>query len=206
MNLDEVAKKYYTDKNIDGHHYTKIYEKYFDKIKNKNNTILEIGVYNGESVKLWREYFSSSKIYAIDINKDCKQYEDDRIKIFIGNQSDINFLETVIQQIGELDIVIDDGSHLIADYVTSFNYLFPKLKNNGLYIIEDTNYDGGRKDFIDFIEFLVNGVTFNRIPNIGDRIKAISHYGNKITSKLTEVQSIIYNISMYNNIIFIRRD
>ncbi len=57
----------------------------------------------------------------------------------IGDQSDYNFLHQVIQQSSEaFDIVIDDGSHRIAHQLKSFDFLFPKMSDHGIYVIEDT--------------------------------------------------------------------
>ena len=88
---------------------------------------------------MWAEFFPNATIYGIDVNPLCKQYESERIKIFIGSQADGRFLDDCLRQIGrEPDIVIDDGSHRPEHQIASFNALFPRLSTHGIYVVEDT--------------------------------------------------------------------
>lgn len=136
-NLDKLARLYGTDKYEHG--YTEIYTKYFEKIKHKKLRILEIGIgggentkYGGNSLKMWAKYFPQSDIFGIDIyDKSLLDYR--RIKTFLGNQTDEEFLS----QFSNLDIIIDDGGHINTDVIKSFEILFPKLNIFGFYIIED---------------------------------------------------------------------
>jgi len=90
----------------------------------------------GASLRMWKKYFPRSRIYAIDIH-DKSALQEDRIQIFRGSQADEGFLNEVFKQIGSLDIVIDDGSHVNAHVLTSFRTLFPLLKEGGIYAAED---------------------------------------------------------------------
>ncbi|SVE63770.1 uncharacterized protein METZ01_LOCUS516624, partial [marine metagenome] len=70
-------------------HYFDIYERHFRRFVNKQPTILEIGVWNGGSLKMWQDYFGNGvQIIGIDINPECKQFEQGNIEIFIGSQDD----------------------------------------------------------------------------------------------------------------------
>lgn len=141
-NLMRLAKDCGTDK-IGGHSYAKIYSEIFHKLRFKKLKILEIGVggdedpdSGGGSLRMWMRYFPKSMIYSIDIyNK--SRLQKNRIKIFQGNQADETFLKSVGSQIGPLDIIIDDGSHIASHVITSFKALFPFLKEGGIYAIED---------------------------------------------------------------------
>lgn len=64
--------------------------------------------------------------------------EEDRIRIFQGSQIDKVFLDKVVSESGDLDVIIDDGSHINDHVIQTFQYLFPKLKKGGVYVIEDT--------------------------------------------------------------------
>ena len=87
---------------------------------------------------MWREYFPNSNIYGIDIDPRCKQFQSDRIKIYIGSQSDPEITgAAVADAVGGFDIILDDGSHVNSLTLKSFELLFPHLKRGGLYIIED---------------------------------------------------------------------
>lgn len=141
-------------------HYFNIYEFWFKKYKNTPVVILEIGVFQGGSLKMWRDYFGvEAIIYGIDINPMCKQFETKNTKIFIGSQEDEKFLEHVKNQIPKLDILIDDGGHSMNQQITSFKSLFGHIKDDGIYLCEDLhtsywkNYGGGFKNKNSFIEF-----------------------------------------------------
>jgi hypothetical protein len=141
-NLSKLARIYGTDKYEHG--YTPIYTNYFQKRKLQILNVLEIGIgggvdtkKGGNSLKMWAKYFPHAAITGIDIyDKSLIDYR--RIKTMIGSQSDRNFMK----QFTNLDIVIDDGSHVNSDIIASFNVLFPNLNPGGLYCIEDTHTSG----------------------------------------------------------------
>ncbi len=90
-------------------------------------------------LELWKELFPNAKIYALDINPECTEYEDwPRVKITIGSQNDPVALEEWTQQVTDpIDVIIDDGSHVMEHLKTSFMHLFPKLRPGGIYVLED---------------------------------------------------------------------
>lgn len=142
-NLDELGKIYKTDK-IDGHFYTQHYTTHFKKFKFKKIHLLEIGVggysnpkEGGNSLRMWKAYFPFAKIFSIDIF-DKSPLQERRVKIFKGSQTDKTFLDQVTKEVNSLDIIIDDGSHINDDVIKTFKILFPKLKDGGIYVIEDT--------------------------------------------------------------------
>lgn len=147
MNLNELAKKYMTDKKVPdgikcqnglfGHGYVESYEKI---LKNKKiKSMLEIGVSFGGSLKMWDEFFNyNTKIVGVDIEEKrfkIKNLENERIKIKIGDQSDEKFLKTLGDDL--YDFIIDDGSHKSEHQITSFKILFNYLNSGGIYVIED---------------------------------------------------------------------
>ena len=142
-NLNRLGRIYGTDKFI-GHFYTPHYMTHLSKFKYKKINLLEIGVggyedpdSGGHSLRMWKKYFPFGRIYSIDIH-DKSKLQENRIKIFKGSQIDINFLNRITNEIGELDIIIDDGSHINEHVIKTFNILFPKIKDGGIYVIEDT--------------------------------------------------------------------
>ncbi len=141
--LSEIGKYYGTDKANESHSfmnlsYLDIYEKYFDELRDKDISVLEIGVKDGESLIAWRSYFTNAKIYGMDIDPRCKQLEERNIRIEIGSQDDIEFLHNCFGQETNFDIIIDDGSHVNGFTIASFEYLFNnRLNSGGIYIIED---------------------------------------------------------------------
>jgi SAM-dependent methyltransferase len=122
-------------------HYFWVYEKHFAHLRDKEFKMLEIGVLNGGSLEMWRNYFPKAKIVGIDINPDCRNHEqaDKNIFVRIGDQSDEKFLQDLIDEFGEFDLILDDGSHHVDHVNRTFQYLYPKLKDGGIYFIEDTH-------------------------------------------------------------------
>lgn len=136
--LTDLAVKYDSDK-FGGHDYTRIFEEKFLPLKNNPISLLEIGIFHGASLKMWEEYFKHGHIYGLDI-VDKSEFNTDRITTLLGSQNDVEFLNKVGNTIHRpIDIIIDDGSHINSDVITSFKALFKYVSPlNGLYIIEDT--------------------------------------------------------------------
>jgi hypothetical protein len=150
-NLDKLAIIFLTDKATikknkkTGHGYSINYSTHFQKIRKNKIKLLEIGIgghtrsdAGGNSLRMWKRYFKKGRIYGVDIY-DKKRFEEKRIKIFQGDQNDVDFLKNLYKKIGSIDIIIDDGSHVNEHVITSFTTLFPLLNNGGIYAIEDTH-------------------------------------------------------------------
>jgi len=100
--------------------------------------VLEIGVWRGGSLGLWREYFGREAIiFGIDIDPVSATWGVSDAEIRIGSQTDTTFLSSVVNEMGGVDIVIDDGSHLSEHVVTTLRHLWPLLSDGGIYLIED---------------------------------------------------------------------
>ena len=152
-NLDRLGRIYKTDK-VGAHFYTPYYSLHFQKFKYKRVNLLEIGVggyenptAGGESLRMWKKYFPFGQIFSLDIH-DKSALQEKRIKIFKGSQVDIEALNNICNEIKPIHLIIDDGSHINEHVITTFEFLFPKLTNGGIYVIEDTqtsywkNYGG----------------------------------------------------------------
>jgi hypothetical protein len=135
--LTELGDKHCPTKRY--HNYLVYYWLHLRDVREQVRTVIEIGLETDRSVKMWREFFPNATIYGIDINPKCKEFESDRIKVFVGAQQDTKFLAACLETIGAApDVVIDDGSHLVHHQVATFNYLFPRLSDHGIYVVEDT--------------------------------------------------------------------
>jgi hypothetical protein len=150
--LDEIGQKYGTDK-VD-HGYLPHYERLFAPLRCEPFNMLEIGVYEGASIRMWHEYFSAARIVDLDVN--VRALEDDlrRYKFVHGDQTDLLLLELLAQEY-RFRLVIDDGSHLWAHPVFTFETLFPWTQPGGFYVCEDIltsygefahQYHGGAKE------------------------------------------------------------
>jgi tetratricopeptide (TPR) repeat protein len=112
------------------------YERHFSEFRDSDIEILEIGVFNGSSLELWKQYFTKARFIGVDILPACKSLEDDRVSIEIGSQDDSGFLLGLTEKYHPT-IIIDDGSHLAHHVKFTFEKLFPSLPPGGLYVIED---------------------------------------------------------------------
>lgn len=120
------------------HHYIPIYDSYFSSYRGTKVRFLEIGVSKGGSLRLWRDYFGpDAKIFGIDVDPTCAKLDGIHGQVRIGSQDDSKFLESVINEMGGVDIVLDDGSHQMKHIKKTLQILFPEVSNSGLYVIED---------------------------------------------------------------------
>jgi hypothetical protein len=166
MTLDELAVKYGTDKGPENHMYTSKYSLYLEQYRDVEFNLLEIGVFDGASVKMWKEYFPKANIVALDIDPRCKQYEEDRIDIHIGDQTDVKFLQDVFNKYGHFEVILDDGGHSWKQQIVSFETLFPRLTPGGLYFLEDMHTSYRPQSVWD--DYHITGV--NYFKNIVDAI------------------------------------
>jgi len=142
LHLSEIIDRHDTDKGSVYHNYGRQYDPILRRYRNKNISLLELGVFYGGSVTMWREAFPNAvNIVGVDINQQCAQYRNEElgIHIEIGNATDPDFLEKVNDKYGPFDIIVDDASHTNTDVIKSFEQLFPLLQDDGVYIVEDTN-------------------------------------------------------------------
>ncbi len=141
-------------------HYFDIYHRHFSEFRGKKVTVLEFGVKHGGSLQMWKHYFGNkSRIIGVDIDPRCKNVVEKQIEVYIGDQGDRNFLKKLAEKIGPVDIAIDDGGHHMQQQITTFEEIFPIVRNGGLFLVEDlqtsywNNYDGGYKKKGTFIEY-----------------------------------------------------
>jgi hypothetical protein len=196
--LEYIARKHGSDKL--GHGYLKHYKRHFKSLRHTTRKLLEVGVGAGASLRTWKDYFPKAEIFGLDI-ADRRSHEEDRIKIFQGDQNDPAVLAEIAARWGPFDIIIDDGSHVSEHIITTYFSLFPRLKANGLYVIEDLylSYDesvGGSSVVFDspktafgMIKTLIDDMHYQYI-----RARKPQSYGDQITE-----------ISIYPKICFIQK-
>jgi demethylmacrocin O-methyltransferase len=141
--LNRLALVFGTDK-WGCHWYTQHYRRYFEPLKKKRLNVLEIGVggyenpdKGGGSLRMWKAYFRRSRIVGIDIH-DKTRFRERRVDVWQCDQIDCEALRRLSSEYGGFDIVIDDGSHINEHVITTFSILFPLLRQNGIYVVEDT--------------------------------------------------------------------
>ena len=144
-------------------HYFEIYDRHLSRFRGTAVNLVEIGVYQGGSLQMWKYYFGDrATIWGIDVNPSCRAFEEAGINVIIGDQSDRTFLKSLTSQLPRVDILIDDGGHTMRQQRTTFEELFPKIDAHGIYICEDLHtsywpeYGGGHIEPRSFIEFSKN--------------------------------------------------
>ena len=142
-NLASLAAAFGSDKH-GSHFYAQHYQTHFEKLRKRKLNVLEIGIggyenpqAGGESLRMWKAFFPHSQIYGIDIF-DKSPHDEKRIRTFQCSQTDRDRLNGIISEIGGVDIIIDDGSHINQHVIETFGILFPLLKDGGIYAVEDT--------------------------------------------------------------------
>lgn len=136
--LKEIALEHNVDK-VTKHNYITEYEYHFEPVRDRNICLFEIGIDQGRSIKMWRDYFPEAVIVGIDIKENSLQYYGDRVYTIVANQRNVEDLKHIVEIFPSFDFIIDDGSHKSYDQVFSFLYLFEHLKSGGVYFIEDTH-------------------------------------------------------------------
>lgn len=205
-NLTKLARIFKTDK-YGNHKYTPHYQKHFSAFRKKKVNLLEIGVggydnpiSGGNSLRMWKSFFKRGKIFSIDIYDKIK-LEESRIKIFKGSQVDNIFLGNLLKEVGNLSIIIDDGSHINEHVIKTFQFLFPQMKPGGVYVIEDiqTSY---------WPEYGGSSSEFNNQKTIMGYFKSLTDGLNhmeflKPDYKTSFLDLNISSIHFYHNLIFV---
>jgi hypothetical protein len=183
----------------DGHgiwkweHYFEIYHRHLSRFVGQQVNVMEVGIYSGGSLEMWRSYFGDkSHIYGVDIEEACKVYENDHISVFIGDQADRAFWSTVKKSVDGIDIIIDDGGHTLKQQQTTLEEVLPHLRPGGVYLCEDVH--GTFNSFSAFAAGLANEL---------NSMNLIS--GPLLQSSVSHFQSRIHSIHFYPYVVIIEK-
>jgi hypothetical protein len=183
-------------------HYFEIYDRHFSRFRGSDVHIVEFGVSHGGSMQMWKHYFGpQARIFGIDINPHCKQFEDEQVQIFIGDQEDRTFLKELARKIPQIDILIDDGGHTMQQQINTFEELFPCIDRNGIYLCEDlhtsywSEFGGGYRAPGTFIEYSKNFI---------DYIHAWHSHQTDLLH-VTDFTKSVHSLHYYNSILVIEK-
>lgn len=187
MNLQEIGIKYNTDKAF-FHHYLDFYQENLPD-SSFSGGLLEIGVMDGASLRMWREYYPKADIVGIDID-DKSHIEIDGVQILQMDGTNSDQIADMIHFTPSFDIIIDDGSHMTADQIKSFCLLYnAHLNSGGYYIIEDLhtslmpNYVNSDLDTIEWLnKQKLNATYYRRDAKVADSMTCIIPAGQKIVT------------------------
>lgn len=136
-------------------HYFDAYHRHLQKFVGTEVHLLEVGVYSGGSLELWREYLGPrARITGVDIMRECAAFTGDRIGIVIGDQADRSFWGRLRSTLPPMDVLIDDGGHSYEQQRITLESTLPYLRPGGVYICEDVHNTGNR--FAAYVQALVD--------------------------------------------------
>jgi SAM-dependent methyltransferase len=162
--LCEIGKKYDTDKssqrsNVTNsrhcHPYTLFYDTLFKNKKNEQLEIAELGILDGSSLLMWREYFKKANIYGFEYNDSLinhfkQKYDNERITL---SHIDVTNEESIKQAFSnsniQYDIIIEDTTHYFEDQIRVIKNIYQYLKPGGILIIEDIFKSYNENDYIE---------------------------------------------------------
>lgn len=120
--------------------YLDVYQAVLAEYRDKPVSVLEIGIQNGGSLEIWSRYFRNAiKLVGCDINTDCARlrYDDPRIAVVVADANTDDAERRIAAEAEVFDIIIDDGSHRSGDIVRSFARYFHRVREGGVYVVED---------------------------------------------------------------------
>ena len=185
--MQPIKKK---NKRIDAHGYSKIYERYFEKIRNANLNVLELGSFYGNAAGAFFYYFKNSNIYSGDICPDLFRYKSQRLKNFyINTSSEISIKKDLLDNQRIFNVIIEDASHTLKDQIISLFMLFKILSPKGIFICEELDFPETRKDMN------IN----NEYPDLKNILKAIKS-NRDFNSKYIKEEDKKYFLDNFNTI------
>ena len=175
-------------------HYFDVYHRHLAKFVGKPVGVLEVGIFSGGSLGMWRSYFGSGcRMYGVDIEPACKAYEGEGVQVFIGDQADRQFWRGFRSQVPPLDVVIDDGGHEPHQQIATLEEVLPHLRPGGVYICEDVHQEFNR--FMDYMGGVVN------------KLNAVNlRQSDPVTSVATPFQSAVHSVHFYPYVVVVERN
>jgi len=173
-------------------HYFDIYDRHFRRFRGTDVHVLEIGVYSGGSLDMWRDYFGPGcSMYGVDIEDACRAYERDGVKIFIGDQADRNFWGAFRAAVPRVDIVIDDGGHEAEQQIVTLEELVPHMRSGGVFLCEDVHRT--ENPFQRYVAGLARNLNeFNATGNIDDNERRIVAAASMFQMRLDSIHLYPY--------------
>ena len=178
--------------------YFQIYEKIFNKYRNKKIIFVEIGIFQGGSLDIWKNYFGkSSRIIGIDLNPKCKKFRNKKknIDVFIGDQSNPIFWKNFFKKVGNVDIILDDGGHTNKQQILTVLNTIKNINDDGKLVIEDTHTsylpkfgNPNKYSFINFTKQIIDQINYTFPFSVKKKFK-------------NEINKYVYGLSFYESIV-----
>jgi methyltransferase family protein len=153
--------------------YFQVYEELLSRYRNTKCTFVEVGVLNGGSLFMWRDYLGpEARIIGIDLNPLAKQWESAGFEIHVGDQGDPRFWDHFFASVGDVDVILDDGGHTNVQQIVTAEHCVPHIRNQGMLIVEDTHTsylklfgNPSRYSFINYAKRMIDRIN-SRFPDL----------------------------------------
>lgn len=190
--------------------YFYVYDHLFSQYKNKEITFVEVGVYGGGSLFMWRDFFGDkARIIGIDLNPEAKKFEEFGFEIYIGSQKDEIFWKNFKKDVGIVDIVLDDGGHTYEQQITTTESLVDNIRDGGLLVVEDTHtsYIDGfgikKYSFIEYVKKIIDKINYRFGPfgkkNSENRIWSVEIYESIVVFRINRKATSLKSGAVNNN-------
>lgn len=139
--------------------YFQTYGQLLEQYRGRAITFVEIGVFSGGSLFMWRDYLGpQARIIGVEYNPEAVKWRAHGFEIHIGSQSDPDFWARFFENVGPVDVVLDDGGHTYEQQIATVHHCLPHVKDGGLIVVEDTHTsyfkDFGYPSRYSFIEWV----------------------------------------------------
>jgi hypothetical protein len=175
-------------------HYFEVYHEHFREFVGQEVHLVEVGILGGGSLDMWKGYLGPKcTVYGIDIEEGCRKHEADRIRVFIGDQSDRRFWKRFRAEVPRVDILIDDGGHMPHQQIVTLEEMLPHIRPGGVYMCEDIH--SLHNEFAAYLGGLAKGL------NAYARRKD----GEVQTARASAFQAAVHSIHLYPYATVIRK-
>jgi hypothetical protein len=179
--------------------YFFVYEALLEKFVDREITFVEVGVFNGGSLFMWREFFGpKARIIGIDLNPDALEWTKNGFEIYIGDQSSDTFWVNLYQKIGKVDVLIDDGGHTNRQQIVTCHHAIENINDGGVLIVEDihTNYfrEFGNPSQYSFLSFA------NKI------VESVNSRAYALLQRRIRYSSRVYSVSFFESMVVFQID
>jgi len=193
--------------------YFDTYDLLLEKYQGKKITFVEVGIWGGGSLFMWRDFFGpKARIIGIDLNPEAIKWEKDGFEIFIGNQSDPAFWEDFKSKVGPIDVLLDDGGHTYVQQIVTMETMIDQINDGGMLIVEDThtsymqNFGDKKISFANYAKFWIDRLNarFSAFINEGKdtRVHSMEVFESIIAFKVNRKASSVLSTEQNNGGIF----
>jgi predicted O-methyltransferase YrrM len=152
MTLTEIASSNSSDKERNHKYFSLFYESELTKYENQPISLLEIGIYHGDSLLIWKNFFKNCNIVGVDIednitSENKKLLKSKNIQLYFNDA----YVKDFSDKLGQFDILIDDGPHTEESQLKFLELYCDKIKKDGVLIIEDILRETSSTKFTNFV-------------------------------------------------------